>query len=72
MVTGSNPVERTILSLAIGSDLKFCVRGPSNPALSALGGLSAQTNNKATLAQLVEQQFCKLWVVGSIPTGGSL
>ena len=26
----------------------------------------------ATLAQLVEQQFCKLWVVGSNPTGGSI
>lgn|GEM_PF-3800828 len=23
------------------------------------------------LSSVVEQQFCKLWVVGSIPTGGS-
>ena len=27
--------------------------------------------NTATLAQLEEQEFCKLQVVGSIPTGGS-
>ena len=26
----------------------------------------------AALAQLVEQQFCKLWVVGSSPTSGSI
>lgn len=26
----------------------------------------------ATLAQLVEQQFCKLWVVSSNLTGGSV
>ena len=26
---------------------------------------------RATLAQLVEQLFCKQWVVGSSPTGGS-
>ena len=25
----------------------------------------------ATLAQLVEQRFCKPWVVGPNPTGGS-
>ena len=27
--------------------------------------------NIATLAQKAEQEFCKLQVVGSIPTGGS-
>jgi hypothetical protein len=34
--------------------------------------LMVDNSHRATLAQLVEQRFCKPWVIGSSPIGGSI
>ncbi len=59
--------------------LNLTVQGSSN-IISLLNsgfqvlkfGFGIGAGKFAALAQLVEQQFCKLWVVGSNPTGGSI
>lgn len=50
-----------------------CFYSCLSSSLTAGGGriVALLPDRYATLAQLVEQQFCKLWVVGSNPTGGS-